>query len=126
MVHGFVGFIQSPREFLNIRFSFRDLPLAAAEGLSSDEDFFVVFFLDFFFLYMSSVEELSESIEESKLEGESDEESDDEDEDEHFFFFFLFFFLMMPLALSLPTRPCFVNRLTISVSVFFCSFFFLH
>ena len=61
---------------------------AAAEGLSSDEDFFV-FFFDFFVL--PSLEELSESLKESELEEESDEESDDEDEDEPFFFFIFCF-----------------------------------
>ena len=45
--------------FLNLLLS-----LAAVEGLSSEEDFFV-FFLDFFFL--PSLEELLESLEESEL-----------------------------------------------------------
>ena len=120
--HGFVGLIQSLREFLNF-FSSRDLLLGAVEGLSSTEDFFVFFFLDFFFL--SSLEELSESLEELELEKESDEESDDEDEDEPFSFVFFFFFLedffsMIPLALSLSIRPF----LPISFSVFFHYFFF--
>ena len=61
---------------------------------------------------------------------ESDEEYD-EDEDEPFlFFFFSFledFFLMIPLALSLSIRPFLAGAscLTVSFSVFFCSFFFL-
>ena len=72
--HGFVGFIQSLREFLIFSF-FLDLLLAAAEGLSSDEDFFVFFFFDFFFLSSldSRLEELSELLKESELEEESDE-----------------------------------------------------
>ena len=94
-------------------FSFLDLLLAAAEGLPSEEDFFVLFFLGFFFLL--SLEELSESLEESALEEESDEEYD-EDEDEPFFFVF---FLMIPLAWSLSIRPFLASRLTISFSVFF-------
>ena len=96
-----------------------------AEGLSSSEDVFVFFFLDFFFL--PSLEELSESLDESELEEESDEEYD-EDEDEPFFFFFFLeedFFLMIPLALSLSIRPFLASRLTISFSVYFYSFLFL-
>ena len=75
---------------------------------------------------MSSLEELSESLEESELEEESDE-AHDEDEDEHFFVFFFLedFFFMLPLALFLSIRPFLASRLTISFSVFFCSFFFL-
>ena len=43
-----------------------------------------------------------------------------------FLFFFLEgFFLMIPLALSLSIRPFLASRLTISFSVFLCSFFFL-
>ena len=47
-------------------FSFRDLLLTVAEGLSSvsDEDFF----------FLPSLEELSESLEESELKAESDGE----------------------------------------------------
>ena len=51
---------------LSFIFANCDLLLAAAEGLSSDKDFFFVFFFfDFFFL--PSLEELSESLEESEL-----------------------------------------------------------
>ena len=97
--------------------------MAVAEGLPAEEDFFVFFFLNVFFL--PSLEELSESLKESELDEEPDEEYD-EDEDKPFFFGFFVedFFLMMSLTLSLLIRPFLASRLMISFSIFFYSFFF--
>ena len=87
--------------------SFCDLLLAAAEGLPS-EDFF---FFDFFFL--SSLEELEDSLKESEPESEPDDESEYKEEgDEPFFLLFfglLLFFMVVLYVDDLSFTSCHVD-----------------